>query len=52
MNGLWAQPGAPADAGPDIAAALGDLAGWLGAGKITVGSRVPRAWAKALRASA
>ncbi len=51
VNGIWAQPGAPADAGADIGVALGELASWLGTSKITVGSPVPRAWAKALRAT-
>jgi len=51
VNGMWAQQGAPADAGLDIGAALRELADWLGASKITLGSRVPRAWAKALRAA-
>jgi uncharacterized protein YcaQ len=51
VNGIWAQPGAPADAGADIGAALRELAVWLGASKITFGSRVPRAWARSLRAS-
>jgi uncharacterized protein YcaQ len=49
--GLWAEPDAPAAAGADIGVALRDLAGWLGAAKIGLGSRIPRAWAKALRAS-
>ena len=51
VNGVWAQPGAPADAGADIGGALRELAGWLGASKISVGKNVPRAWAKALRAA-
>ncbi len=52
VNGIWAQPDAPADAGADIGAALRALAAWLGASTITVGKSVPSAWAKALRASA
>ena len=51
VNGVWAQPDAPADTGADIGAGLRELAGWLGAATITVGKNVPRAWAKALRAA-
>jgi len=51
VNGVWAQPDAPADAGPGIGGALRELAAWLGAGEITLASKLPRAWAKALRAS-
>jgi uncharacterized protein YcaQ len=51
VAGVWAQPDAPADAGADIGVALRELAGWLGAPKVSLGSRLPRAWAKALRAS-
>ena len=47
--GVWAQPGAPADAGPEIRGALDALATWLGAEAITVSRRVPRKWAPALR---
>ena len=50
VNGAWAERGAPADAGPDIAAALHGLAGWLGADELRVARRVPRPWAGALRA--
>ena len=51
VDGLWAQPNPPAEAGADIGGALRDLAAWLGASKIELGSTLPRAWAKALRAS-
>jgi uncharacterized protein YcaQ len=51
VNGIWAQPGAPAGASAEIVEALRELAGWLGASKITVGKTVPRAWTKALRAN-
>src|SRR5258708_21874819 len=30
VDGLWAQPDAPAEAGADIGNAIRDLAGWLG----------------------
>ena len=51
VDGLWAQPDAPADAGADIGGALRELAGWLGARQIALDSKLPRAWANALRAS-
>jgi uncharacterized protein YcaQ len=50
VDGVWAQRGAPADAGPDVAGALRELADWVGADELRVGRRVPRAWAGALRA--
>jgi uncharacterized protein YcaQ len=49
VNGVWAEADAPADAGSGIAAALRELAHWLGASEIRVAQRVPRAWAPALR---
>lgn len=49
VNGVWAEPGAPADAGPDVAAALGELATWVGAAEVRLGRRMPRAWAAGLR---
>jgi uncharacterized protein len=49
VNGVWAQPGAPADAGPRIRSALDELAAWLGAESVVVGRKVPRAWSRALR---
>ncbi len=50
VDGIWAERGAPADAGADVASALRELAAWLGASDTQVGRRVPRAWAGALRA--
>jgi len=49
VDGVWAERGAPADAGPDVAGALRELATWLG-GDVRVGRHTPRAWTKALRA--
>jgi uncharacterized protein len=49
VHGVWAERGAPADAGTGIAAALHELADWLGAREIRVGKTLPRAWAPALR---
>jgi uncharacterized protein len=48
VTGVWAEPGAPADAGPDVATALRELAAWLGAREIAVAKKRPRAWARAL----
>jgi uncharacterized protein YcaQ len=50
VDGVWAEPGAPADAGADVAAALRDLASWRGAERVEVGRRIPRMWAGELRA--
>ena len=49
-DGVWAERGAPADAGPDVAGAVQELAVWLGATDVRVGRRVPRPWSGALRA--
>jgi uncharacterized protein YcaQ len=49
VKGVWAQPGAPADTGAAIRGALEELAAWLGAERVVVGRRVPRAWAADLR---
>jgi uncharacterized protein len=50
VDGVWAEHRAPADGGPDVACALRELATWLGATEVRVGTRVPRAWRSALRA--
>ncbi len=50
VDGVWAERGAAADAGTDVAGALRELAAWLGAAEVRVGRRVPRAWSGALRA--
>jgi uncharacterized protein YcaQ len=50
VDGVWAERGAPADAGADVGAALRELGTWLGADRIRVCTRVPRARARALRA--
>lgn len=49
VDGVWAEPGAPADAGPAVRATLDGLAAWLGANEVVVGWRAPRVWARALR---
>ena len=50
VDGLWAERGAPSEAGADVAGALRELASWRGAERVEVGRRVPRMWAKELRA--
>ncbi len=50
VKGVWAEAGAPADAGPAIAAQIGDLAGWVGAAEIRLTGPVPAPWRAALRA--
>jgi uncharacterized protein YcaQ len=48
VTGLWAQPCAAAGDGPGIAAALRELAGWLGADEIRFEARVPKPWTGAI----
>ena len=50
VKGVWAEAGAPADAGPAIAAQIRDLAGWVGAAEIQLTGPVPAPWRAALRA--
>jgi uncharacterized protein YcaQ len=50
VNGVWAERGAPADAGPAVAAAIVELGSWLGAREISFGRTMPAMWRKALRA--
>src|SRR4029450_11143317 len=50
VDGVGAERGAPAGAGPDVVGARRELAEWVGADDVRVGRRVPRAWAGALRA--
>jgi uncharacterized protein len=47
--GVFAQPGAPASAGPGIAAATRRLAKWLGANDLVYPPKGPAIWRKALR---
>jgi uncharacterized protein YcaQ len=44
IEGVFAEPGASAGAGPGIARAVRSLAKWLGAERISYGRRVPRIW--------
>jgi uncharacterized protein YcaQ len=49
LNAVHAEPDATAAAGPDIAAAIRELAGWLGAEAVDTVGDVPRIWRPALR---
>ncbi len=49
VNGVFAEPGAPASAGEGIARAVRRLAKWLGAEEIAYGRRVPAVWRASLR---
>jgi uncharacterized protein len=49
VNAVYAEPDAPAEAGESVAAAIGELAAWLGADRIAYGRRPPL-WRAALRA--
>lgn len=46
---VHAEPDAPKDAGPEIVAAIAELAGWLGAVAITFDGPLPAIWRPALR---
>jgi hypothetical protein len=50
INAVYAEPGAPQDSatGPAIAAAIAELAQFLGAKEISYTGRVPAAWQPAL----
>ena len=49
VNGVWAEPGAPASAGAAVARAVEDLAAFLGAREILYNRRrVPSLWKRAL----
>lgn len=47
---VYAEPDAPADAGPAVRSAIERLAGFLGAREIVLGDNVPSIWQAALRA--
>jgi uncharacterized protein YcaQ len=49
VKGVWAELGAPSDAGAAIRTAVDELAAWLGVETVVVERRVPRAWAAAMR---
>ena len=49
VEGVFAEPGAPAGAGRGIAAAVKRLSRWLGATEITYSRRVPALWRDSLR---
>ena len=49
VQGVFAEPGAPASAGPGIAASVRRLAKWLGAEEIAYSRRLPAAWRASLK---
>jgi uncharacterized protein YcaQ len=49
IQGVWAEPDAPPDAGTAVASALADLAAWRGAVDTTHDGPVPAMWRRALR---
>jgi uncharacterized protein len=49
VEGVFAEPGAPASAGPGIASATRRLGKWLGAEKIAYSRKVPAIWRASLR---
>jgi uncharacterized protein len=48
LRAVWAEPDAPAEAGPSIADEIADLAAWVGAARVEVGD-VPGIWRRPLR---
>jgi uncharacterized protein YcaQ len=50
VQGVWSERGAPAEAGPAVAAAIAELGSWLGARAISFGRTMPAMWRRALRA--
>ena len=49
VHGVFAEPGAPASAGPGIARTARNLAKWLGAKEVSYSRRVPSIWNDSLR---
>jgi uncharacterized protein len=50
IQGVWAEPDAPADAGRAISATIADLAAWRGAREVVHSGPVPSMWRRAIRA--
>jgi uncharacterized protein YcaQ len=48
INAVYAEPGAPKNAGREVAQAIKDLADLLGATEIAYGTELPGIWKKAL----
>ena len=50
INAVYAEPVAPLtlETGAAVAAAVADLAAWIGAAEVVYGDRVPAGWAPAL----
>jgi uncharacterized protein YcaQ len=49
VRAVWAEDGAPTSAGARVRSAIDEMAAWLGAREVEVGSILPRAWRRALR---
>jgi uncharacterized protein YcaQ len=49
VEGVWAEPAAPAGAGPAVARTILELATWLGAKEIAHTGPVPASWRRAIR---
>ncbi len=49
IQGVWAVPGAPEEAGPAIAGTIADLAAWRGADEVVHEGPVPSMWRASLR---
>lgn len=50
IRAVFAEPDAPASAGPGVARTIRELGAWLGARDVVFGRTLPRAWRHALRA--
>jgi uncharacterized protein YcaQ len=50
VQGLWAEPNAPDNAGSRIGTTIAELASWLGAVRIELPRTLPPGWSRALRA--
>jgi uncharacterized protein YcaQ len=49
VEGVWAEPAAPAGAGPAVARTILELATWLGAQEVAHTGPVPASWRRAIR---
>lgn len=49
VRAVWAEEGAPEDAGRRVRNAIEEMARWLGAGDVVIGGEVPSAWRCALK---
>jgi uncharacterized protein len=49
VNGVWAEPEAPASAGERVSASIRELGVWLGAREVAFAGPMPSMWRRALR---